>query len=258
VLKIKNILVSQPKPEDGKSPYYDVAEKYNVKIEFRPFIKVETVSTREFRNQRINIPDYSAVVFTSRTGIDNFFALSKEMRVPRNEEIKYFCISEAVAFYLQKHINFRKRRVFYGNGKLADMISIISKHETEIFLFVLPENNNEEIFEHLKTLNVAHQTAIVYRVVSNDFTENENFDYDMIIFFSPQGIVALQKNFPNFVQGEIAIGCLGASAAQAVKDAGFRVDLEVPNPQFSSMTSALDHFLKQNRKNLKTEKQNNE
>jgi uroporphyrinogen-III synthase len=250
VLKIKKILISQPKPEDGKSPYYDIAEKYNVKIDFRPFIKVETVSAKEFRNQRINVPDYSAVVFTSRTGIDNFFTLCKEMRLFVNEDAKYFCVSEAVAFYLQKHIQFRKRRVFYGAGKLADMLSIISKHETEKFLFVLPENNNEEILDFLKNAVFEYKTAIVYRVVSNNFTDNEPFDYDMMIFFSPQGVASLLKNFPNFQQGEIYIGCLGTAATQAAKEAGWRVDLEVPTPKFSSMTTALDDFMKQHRKHL--------
>lgn len=252
MLKIKKILISQPKPETGKSPYFDIAEKYNVKIDFRPFIKVETISAKEFRTQRINIPDFSAVVFTSRTGIDSYFKLAKEMRIPKNENIRYFCISEAVAFYLQKHINFRRRRVFYGaTGKLADMFVVINKHPEENFLFVLPENNNEEILGVLKNSKINHQTAIVYRSISNDFTENEPFDYDMFIFFSPQGINSLQKNFPNFIQGELCIGALGASTAQSIKDAGFRVDLEVPNANFSSMSMALDDFLKQNRKNFK-------
>ena len=255
MLKIKTILISQPKPETGRSPYFDIAEKYNVKVDFRPFIKVETISVKEFRLQRVDINNFTAVVFTSRAGIDNYFALAKEVRIPKNEEIKYFCISEAVAFYLQKHINFRKRKVFYGTtGKLADMFAVINRNVEEKYLFVLPENNNEEIFELLKDVKVEYQTAIVYRSVSNDFTEDEPFDYDMLIFFSPQGINSLLKNFPDFKQGDLCIGALGASTAQSIKDAGFRVDLEVPNPNFSSMSVALDDFLKQNRKNLKLEK----
>lgn len=253
MLKIKKILISQPKPETGKSPYFDIAEKHNVKIDFRPFIKVETISAKEFRAQRVNISDYSAIVFTSRTGIDNYFNLVKDVRVPKNENIKYFCTSEAVAFYLQKHINFRKRKVFYGaTGKLTDMFSVIKKHSAETFLFILPENNNDEILEILKNTTITYQTAIVYRSVSNDFTEDEPFDYDMLIFFSPQGIVSLLKNFPDFEQGELCIGALGASTVQSIKDAGFRVDLEVPNKNFSSMSLALDDFIKQNRKNLKS------
>jgi len=176
------------------------------------------------------------------------------VRIPKSDEIKYFCISEAVAFYLQKHINFRKRKVFYGAGKLADMFAVINKNPEEKFFFVLPENNNEEIFEFLKDAKVEYQPAIVYRSVSNDFTEDEPFDYDMLIFFSPQGINSLLKNFPDFEQGEICIGALGASTAQSIRDAGFRVDLEVPNPNFSSMSVALDDFLKQNRKKMKLEK----
>jgi len=255
MLKIKKILISQPKPETGKSPYFDIAEKYNVKVDFRPFIKVETISAKDFRAQRVDINDFSAVVFTSRAAIDSYFALAKEVRIPKKEDIKYFCTSEAVAFYLQKHINFRKRKVFYGaTGKLVDMFVVISRNPEEKYLFVLPENNNEEIFEFLKDANVEYQKAIVYRSVSNDFTEDEPFDYDMLIFFSPQGINSLLKNFPDFEQGELCIGALGASTAQSIKDAGFRVDLEVPNPNFSSMSVALDDFIKQNRKNAKVEK----
>ena len=255
MLKIKKILISQPKPETGKSPYFDIAEKYNVKVDFRPFIKVETISAKEFRIQRVDVNDFTAVVFTSRAGIDNYFALAKEVRIPKNDEIKYFCISEAVAFYLQKHIQFRKRKVFYGaTGKLADMFAVINKNVEEKYLFVLPENNNEEVFDFLKDAEISYQTAIVYRSVSNDFTEDEPFDYDMLIFFSPQGINSLLKNFPDFQQGELCIGALGASTAQSIKDAGFRVDLEVPSKKFSSMSVALDDFIKQNRKNLKLEK----
>ena len=256
MLKIKKILISQPKPETGKSPYFDIAEKYNVKIDFRPFIKVETISVKEFRLQRINIPDFSAVVFTSRAGIDSYFNLVKEIRIPKNDEVKYFCISEAIAFYLQKHVQFRKRKVFYGaTGKLADMFTVINKQQiTGKFLFVLPENNNEEILGILQKTNLSYETAMVYRTVSNDFTENESFDYDMLIFFSPQGILSLLKNFPDFQQSEICIGALGASTAQSIKDAGFRLDLEVPNKNFSSMSLALDDFLKQSKKNIKTEK----
>ena len=252
MLRIRKILISQPKPEAGKSPYFDIAEKYNVKIDFRPFIKVETISTKDFRLQHVNISDFSAIVFTSRTGIDNFFSLLNDLRVPKNNEVKYFCISEAVALYLQKHIQYRKRKVFYGStGKLDDMFAVINRHVEEKFLFVLPENNNDEILNILKTAKFDYQTAIVYRSVSNDFTENEDFDYDMLVFFSPQGIASLLKNFPNFQQGELYMGALGNSTAQAIADAGFRVDLEVPNKNFTSMSLALDDFVKQNRKNIK-------
>ncbi|MDR1543277.1 MAG: uroporphyrinogen-III synthase [Prevotellaceae bacterium] len=248
-MKIKKILISQPKPENGKSPYYDVAEKYNVKVDFRPFIKVEAMSSREFRDQKVNIADFSAVVFTSRTGADHFFRICEEMRVKLTENIKYFCTSEAIGFYLQKYVNFKKRKVYNSpSSKLADLFVLMNKHASENYLFVLSENNNEEIFALLKTAKFRYKTAFMYRSVSNEFTENEEFDYDMLIFFSPQGIVSLLKNFPNYQQGETYIGCLGATAAAAVRNAGFRVNLEVPNPQFSSLSMALDDFIKQNHK----------
>ncbi|MDR2684930.1 MAG: uroporphyrinogen-III synthase [Prevotellaceae bacterium] len=251
-MKIKKILISQPKPEAGKSPYYDIAEKYNIKVDFRPFIKVEAIAAKEFRTQKVNIADFSAVVFTSRTGADHFFRLCEELRVKLTEEIKYFCTSETIGFYLQKYVNFRKRKVFNSpSGKLTDLFALMNKHTAENFLFVLPENNNEEIFELLKNVKFKYKVAVMYRTVSNNFIENETFDYDMLLFFSPQGIASLLKNFPAFQQKETFIGCLGAATAQAIRDAGLRVDLEVPNPTFSSLSMALDDFIKQNQKNIK-------
>ena len=232
-MKIKRILISQPKPESGKSPYYDIAEKYNVKVEFRPFIKVDPIESKEFRQQRINIAEHTAIVFTSRTGIDHFFRLTKELRVNVSEDMKYFCISEAVAFYLQKYIQYRKRKVFFGaTGKLQDMMTVINKHASEKYLVVLPENNNEEIINLFEKSKAKHTIALMYRTVSNDFGPDEKFDYDMLLFFSPQGIAALMKNFPDFNQGEIAIGCLGSATAQAVRDAGLKLDVEVPSPKY--------------------------
>ena len=246
-MKIKRILISQPKPESGKSPYYDIAEKYNVKVEFRPFIKVDPIESKEFRQQRINIAEHTAIVFTSRTGIDHFFRLAKDLRVTVSEDMKYFCISEAVAFYLQKYIQYRKRKVFFGaTGKLQDMMTVINKHASEKYLVVLPENNNEEIISLFEKSKAKHTIALMYRTVSNDFGADEKFDYDMLLFFSPQGIAALMKNFPEFDQGEIAIGCLGSATAQAVRDAGLRLDVEVPSPKYTPLSVALDDFMKDN------------
>ena len=248
-MKIKRSLVSQPKPESGKSPYYDIAEKYNVNVDFRPFIKVAPIESKEFRQQRVSIADHSAIVFTSRTGIDHFFRLVKELRVPISEDLKYFCISEAVAFYLQKYIQYRKRKVFFGaTGKLQDMMTVINKHPNEKYLVVLPENNNEEIISLFEKSKAQHTIALMYRTVSNDFGPDEPFDYDMLLFFSPQGIAALMKNFPNFEQGEISIGCLGSATAQAVRDAGLRLDIEVPSPKYTSLSVALDDYIKENHK----------
>lgn len=248
-MKIKKILVSQPKPESGKSPYYDLVEKYGVTIDFRPFIKVEPIGASEFRHQKINILDHSAITFTSRTGIDHFFRMCKELRVSVPEDMKYFCISESVAFYLQKYIQFRKRKVFYGvSGKLPDLIMVMMKHNEENYLVVLSDNHNEEIINLLTTNKLKFEVGLMYRTVSNDFTSEEEFNYDMLLFFSPQGVASLMKNFPKFQQGEIQIGCFGSTTAQAVRDAGLRLDLPVPTPEYASMALALNAFIKENHK----------
>ena len=251
-MKIKKILVSQPRPTSEKSPYFDIVEKYVVKIDFRPFIKVEPIPAKEFRQQKVSILEHSAVMFTAKTGIDNFFRICEEMRITMPETMKYFCISESVALYLQKYIQYRKRKVFFGTtGKLPDLFTVISKHLSESFLVVLSDVHNEEILTLLDKYQVKHNVGIMYRTVSNDFTPEEEFNYDMLIFFSPQGIASLMKNFPEFDQGEIQIGCFGTTTANAVRDAGLRLDLEAPRPDAPSMTTALDLFIKENHKNAK-------
>ena len=243
-MKVKKILVSQPKPETGKSPYLDLEEKYNVKVNFRPFIKVDPICSREFRGQKVNIAEHTAIVFTSIVGIKHFFRLAEETRVKINDEWRYFCISPSVANYLQKYINYRKRKVFFPEtGRLADMFALIDKHAEEKFLVVLPDNNNEEVIAMLDGHKVNHSIGLMYRTVSNDFTPEEKFDYDMLLFFSPAGINSLMKNFPNFEQKDIAIGCFGPATAKAVKDAGLRLDLEAPTVEAPSMTAALDKFI---------------
>ncbi|MGM9806195.1 MAG: uroporphyrinogen-III synthase [Candidatus Aphodosoma sp.] len=249
-MKIKNILVSQPHPENGKSPYLDIAEKHNVKVVFRPFIKVDPILSKEFRTQKVNIAGHTAIVFTSRVGIDHFFRLAKELRVPITDDLRYFCISEAVALYLQKYINYRKRKVFYGaTSKLADLFAVMGKHPKEDFLVVLPDNDNDDVMDMIRQNEKLHcDVALMYRTVSNDFGPDEQFNYDMILFFSPQGIAALKKNFPEFSQGEIVIGTLGTATAQAATEAGLRVDIPVPSPQYTSMSVAVDAYIKENHK----------
>jgi len=247
-LKIKKILVSQPKPSTEKSPYYDISSKYNVKIDFRPFIKVDPISAKEFRTQRINMLDYTAIIFNSRHGIDHFFRLCEEIRVAVPETMKYFCISETVALYLQRYIQYRKRKVFFSaTGKLPGFITVLNKHAEEKYLFVTSEVQNEETIKALDGSKIKYDRAVMYRTVSNDFEANEKFDYDMLLFFSPAGIDSLLKNFPDFEQGEIQIGTFGPTTAQAVRDAGLRLDIEAPKPGFPSMTMALDSFLKENK-----------
>lgn len=247
--KVKKILISQPKPSSDKSPYYDIAEKYHVEIKFRPFIKVERVSLKEFRHQRINILDYTAVIFTAKTAVDHFFSLCEEQRITMPDTMKYFCISESVALYLQKYIVYRKRKIFFSQtGKIEGLNGPFTKHAKENFLFPVPEEHNDEITQFLDQKKLNYTKSVMYRTVSNDFEEGDTIDADMIIFFSPLGVASLIKNFPDFEQGDMAIGCFGTTTAKAVEEAGLRLDCEAPMPEFPSMTAALDAFLKENHK----------
>lgn len=248
-MKIKKILVSQPRPTTDKSPYFDITEKYGVKIDFRPFIKVDPISAKEFRTQKVSILEHSAIIFTAKTGIDHFFRLCTEMRITVPETMKYFCLSEAIALYLQKYIQFRKRKVFVSEtGKMPALVELIKKHADEKYLVVLSEQYNDEIVKVLEDLKLNYHIGLMYRTVSNDFKEDEKFDYDMLVFFSPQGIHSLLKNFPNFEQGDAQIACFGTTTAQAVKEANLRLDLAVPTPQCPSMAMALLQFVKENHK----------
>jgi len=248
-LKVKRILVSQPKPATEKSPYFDIAEKYNLTMDFRPFIKVEGLDSKEFRNQRINIPDYTAIVFTAKVAIDHFFALCEEMRITMPETMKYFCISEAVALYLQKYIVYRKRKIFFSTtGKMDGLSNALTKHSKENFLVPVSDVHNEEITSILEEKKVSYTKAVMYRTVSTSFTPEEIKSYDMLVFFSPSGITSLFKNDPDFEQGDIVIGSFGASTAKAVRDAGLRLDCEAPLPGMPSMTAALEAFIKENHK----------
>ena len=213
-MEIKKILVSQPKPSSDKSPYYDIASKYGVEIVFRPFIKVESVSAKEFRQQKVSILDHTAVVFTSRHAIDHFFHLCGELRVTIPETMKYFCVTESVALYIQKYVQYRKRKVFFGaTGKIEDLLPSMIKHKGEKYLVPMSDVHTDETKTLLDKAKLQHTETVMYRTVSNDFTPEEKFDYDMLIFFTPAGVAALKKNFPDFQQGDIAIGCFGPATA---------------------------------------------
>ena len=241
--------MSQPKPASEKSPYYDIAEKYGVKIDFRPFIKVESVSAKEVRQPKVSILDHTAVIFTSRHAMDHFFHLCTELRVTIPETMKYFCVTEQIALYIQKYVQYRKRKIFFGaTGKIEDLIPSIVKHKTEKYLVPMSDVHNDDIKNLLDKHNVQHTEVVMYRTVSNDFGEGEEFDYDMLVFFSPAGVSSLKKNFPDFDQKNIKIGTFGSTTAQAVRDAGLRLDLEAPTVQAPSMTAALDMFIKENNK----------
>ena len=248
-MKIKKILVSQPDPQNPKSPYYELAKKYNLKIDFKPFVQIEGVSAKDFRQQKINILDFTAVIFTCKTAIDHYFRMCDELRITVPETMKYFCITENVAFYLQKYIVYRKRKIFHGNSKFQDLIDIIIKHRDENYFVPLPEPHNAEIPELLKKNNIRHTIGILYKTISNHFSSIKDLDYDIIVFYSPAGIKSLRENFPEFVQGDIKIAAFGPTTAQAVEQEGLRLDIQAPNPKAPSMTMALDEYLKEFNKN---------
>lgn len=243
-MKIRTILISQPDPGPVRSPYTDLAESTSVKIDFRPFIQVEGVTAREFRQTRIHILDYSAVIFNSRTSIDHFFRLAQEMRVTIPDSMKYFCISEAAAFYLQKYIVYRKRKIFYGNGAVTDLADIMKKHKNERYLLPLSDIHSQEIPKLLDKFGYKYTSAVFYRTVSSDLTDLKDVNYDIIVFFSPSGIKSLFHNFPDFKQNETKIASFGNNTAQAVREAGLVVDIEAPTPEAPSMTMALEQYIK--------------
>ena len=246
-MKIKKILVSQPKPTTDKSPYYDIAAKHGVEVVFRPFIKVEGLSAKEFRSQKINLADYTAVIFTSRHAVDHFFRLCEECRVKVPDTMRYFCTTEAIALYLQKYIVYRKRKISFGTtGKLDDpqLIAAIVKNKKEKFLFPVSDVNKDNS-TILTDNKIDFTKAVMYRTVSNDIGPDEPFDYDVLLFFSPAGIATLKKDFPDFDQETNGkyIGTFGAATSKACTDVGLRLDFSAPTPACPSMTAALDAFL---------------
>ena len=236
--------MSQPKPTTPKSPYADLAEKNNLKIDFRPFIQVEGVLAKEFRKQRINILDHSAVIFTSRTAIDHFFRIAEEFRVSVPDTMKYFCISEATAYYLQKYIVYRKRKIFHSTGRFTDLVDVLKKHKDEKFLVPLSDIHKQEIPSLLNKNKINYTKAILYRTVSSDLSDLKDVNYDVLVFFSPSGIKSLFQNFPDFKQNDIKIASFGPATAKAVKEAGLRLDIQAPMPQAPSMAMALEQFIK--------------
>ena len=245
---VKKILISQPKPSSEKSPYFDIAKEFGVELDFRPFFKVEGISAKEFRQQKINLLDYSAVVFTSRHAINNYFNLAKEMRITIPEDMKYFCSIETIALYIQKFVQYRKRKVFFGKtGKIDDLLPTMVKHKTEKYLVPLSSVHNDDVKNLLDSKHLKHRECVMYRTVSNDFTDEEkkNFDYDMLVFFSPTGVRALLKNFPDFKQGDIKIAACGPATAREIDAQGLRPDLQAPSKEFPSMAMALENYLKE-------------
>ncbi len=248
-MRIKKILVSQPNPDNGKSPYFELAEQNNLQIDFRPFIHVEGIPAKEFRQERIDILEHSAVIFTSKTSADHFFRICEELRITVPDSMKYFCISEATAYYLQKYIVYRKRKIFYGNGQFSDLMDLINKHRDETFLVPLSDIHKEEVPKTLKDHKIKFNKAIIYRTVCSDLSDLLVLEYDMLVFFSPSGIKSLKQNFPDFKQNSIKIASFGTTTASAVEEAGLRLDVRAPLPEAPSMTMALDLYIKSFNKN---------
>ena len=248
-MKVSKILVSQPKPASDKSPYFDIARKYGVTIDFKQFIKVVGVSSKEFRQQKVTILDHTAIVFTSRHAIDHFFGLCAELRVAVPDGMKYFCVSETIALYIQKYVQYRKRKVFFGdNGKMEGLLPLMVKHKNEKYLVPLSNVHNDDISKMLDASNLQYTETVMYRTVSQIFEKGELDGYDMMIFFSPSGIVSLKENLPDFNQGDIQIACFGATTAAAIKESGLRLDLEAPTVEAPSMTMALEQYLAKHNK----------
>ncbi len=215
-----------------------------MKIDFRPFIQVEGVTSKEFRQTRIQILDHSAVLFNSRTSIDHFFRIAQELRITVPDTMKYFCISEATAFYLQKYIVYRKRKIFYGNGTMSDLLDVMKKHKDEKYLVPLSDIHKQEIPGMLEKGGFKFTEAILYKTVSCDLSDLKEVNYDILVFFSPSGIKSLLQNFPDFEQNDTRIACFGPTTAQAVREAGLRLDIEAPTPEAPSMTMALEQYIK--------------
>ena len=242
-VKIKKILVSQPKPENNRSPYFELAKKNNLTIDFRQFINVEGVTAKEFRKQKVSILDHSGVIFTSRTAVDHFFRVAKELKLNVPESMKYFCINEATAFYLQKYIVYRKRKIFYGKGKFDDLVDVLNKHKEENFLVPLSDIHKQDIPRKLRKNKFKFTKAILYKTVCSDLSDLADVNYDILVFYSPSGIKSLLQNFPNFEQNNTKIASFGQSTAKAVKEAGLRLDIQAPMPKAPSMTMALEYFI---------------
>jgi uroporphyrinogen-III synthase len=243
-LKVKTILVTQPKPESDKSPYHDLAKKFNLKIDFRPFIHVEGIPSKDFRKDKINISDFTAVILTSRHAADHFFRICNEMRITNLDQFKYFCISESTAFYLQKYVVYRKRKIFYGKSSINDLIDVLKKHKKEKFLMPCSDMHKQEISDFLTANGVEHVKAILYKTVCSDLSDLANVNYDMLVFFSPSGITSLLKNFPKFKQNNTRIAAFGATTIQAVNEASLTVDVMAPVPEAPSMTMAIEQYIK--------------
>ena len=247
-MKVSKILVSQPRPATEKSPYFSIAEKHNVQIDFCSFIKVEGVTAKEFRQQKVSILDHTAIVFLSRHAIDHFFTLCKELRVVIPDDMKYFCLSETISLYIQKYVQYRKRKVFFGNGHIEDLEPLFAKHKTEKYFVPSSNVHNDDLNLLFNKYDIQHSQAEMYRTVSTEIAPEYIKSFDMLIFFSPHGIDSLNKNVPDYTQGEQLIACFGNVTAEYIKQHNLRLDLEAPSAAATNMPAALDAYLTANNK----------
>jgi len=243
--KVKSILVSQPKPSAENSPYHKLSEKYNVKVDFHPFIHIEPVNVKDFRKQKVDVLSHTAVIFTSRNAVDHFFDLCKGMKIEMPSDMKYFCISDQTANYLQKYIVIRKRKIFTGSKTAQDLIEILKKHKNEKYIFPCSNIRKNDIPNFLKENGYEFSEAIIYKTVASDLSDLAEVNYDIIAFFSPSGINSLLVNFPDFKQNNTRIAAFGPTTAKAVKDAGLVLDIQAPMPNAPSMTGALEEYIKE-------------
>jgi uroporphyrinogen-III synthase len=244
-LAIKTILVSQPKPEGEKSPYFDLATKYKLKIDFRPFIMVESVDAKDFRSQRVNLSEQTAIILTSKVAVDHFFRIAKEIRFEVPDTMKYFCISEAIALYLQKYVSYRKRKIFYGKQTILELTELMKKHKGEKYLLPCTDILRDNIPATLEEQGIPFSKVILYRTVASDLSDLEDVYYDILVFFSPGGIKSLFVNFPDFKQNNTAIAAFGPTTASAVINHDLRLDVHAPHPKAPSMVAALELFIKE-------------
>ncbi len=243
--EVKSILVSQPKPGDENSPYLKLAEKYNLKIDFKPFIQIEPIFLKEFRQQKVDILSHTAVIFTSRNAVDHFFRLALESRIEIPTDMKYFCISEQTANYLQKYIVIRKRKIFTGERTAGQLLDVLKKHKDEKYIFPCSNIRKKDIPDFLEKNEYTYSEAIIYRTVASDLSDLSDIKYDVIAFFSPSGINSLFVNFPEFKQNNTRIAAFGPTTAKAVRDADLILDIEAPLPNAPSMTGALELYVRQ-------------
>ena len=244
-MKVKTILVSQPAPKAKQSPYFNLMDKQKVKIDFRSFIHVEGETAKNVRSQKIDFLNFTAVIFTSRNAIDNYFRLAEEMRINIPDDMNYFCLSEAVAYYLQKYVVYRKRKIYVGTRTFEDLMPLIKKHKTEKFLLPCSDMVKNTILEKLDGINVQWQKAVLFKTVISDLSDLEGVFYDVLVFFSPSGIKSLFQNFPEFEQKNTRIAVFGNTTVKAAEEAGLKIDIAAPTKETPSMTMALEKYIKQ-------------